>query len=108
MSAERKTSAGTPADNPFSLIPGASAGAGEPLRSWRLPLINGIAAAAVIGAIGFRLWEANLPPNVANEEVNVKQLSDGGLTFTIPVNSPKDRTPGITADLRIELRTWNN
>jgi len=69
VSAERKTSAGTPADNPFGLIPGAWAGAGRPLRSWRLPLVNGVAAAAVITAVGYRLWEANLPPNVAHEEL---------------------------------------
>ena len=28
--------------------------------SWQLPTINGIAAAALIAAVGFRLWEAHL------------------------------------------------
>jgi hypothetical protein len=47
-------------------------------------------------------------PNVADKEVDIKQLEGSGLTFTIPVNSPKDRTPGMTADLRIEFRSWND
>jgi hypothetical protein len=46
-------------------------------------------------------------PNVANKKTDVQQLDDGGLTFAIPVNSPKNKVPGITADLRIELRNWN-
>lgn len=47
-------------------------------------------------------------PNVAKEKADVVELNGGGLNFTIPVNSPKGRTPGITANLRIEFRTWNN
>ena len=44
VSAERNQSAGESAGNPFSLISGAWPGA-EPLRSWRLAIVNGIAAA---------------------------------------------------------------
>ncbi|HEX7263735.1 MAG TPA: PAS domain S-box protein [Candidatus Dormibacteraeota bacterium] len=59
---------GVPAGNPFSLIPGAWGGA-DPLRSWRLAAINAIGAAAIIGAIGFRVWTANLPSDAANREL---------------------------------------
>ncbi len=68
MAAEGSPSAGKPAGNPFSLIPGAWAGA-DTLRSWRLALINGIGAAAIIGALAFRLWEAHLPPAAAQQEL---------------------------------------
>jgi len=47
-------------------------------------------------------------PNVASMDADVEELNGGGLVFTIPVNSPKGRTPGITAALRIELRRWND
>ena len=39
------------------------------MRSWRLPLVNAVAAAAIIGAVGFRLWEARLPAPVVQEEL---------------------------------------
>ena len=80
MSAEENTSADKPADSPFTLIPGAWAGASQTLRSWPLPVINAIAAAAVIGAIGFRLWEANLPSDVAVKEL---LLFGAGVIFAI-------------------------
>jgi diguanylate cyclase (GGDEF)-like protein/PAS domain S-box-containing protein len=67
VSAERSPSAGEPADNPFSLIPGVAA-AGDPLRSWRLATVNGIAAAAIIGAVAFRLYEAHIPAYAAQQE----------------------------------------
>jgi diguanylate cyclase (GGDEF)-like protein/PAS domain S-box-containing protein len=38
------------------------------LSSWRLPLINGLAAAVIIGAVAVRLWEAHLPRAVLQEE----------------------------------------
>ena len=68
MSAERSQSAGKPAGNPFSLTPGAAAGL-DPLRSWRLAIINGIAAAAIIAAVGFRLYEAHLPGYAVQQEL---------------------------------------
>jgi len=67
VSAERSSSAGSPAD-PSDLISGAWTGQ-DPLRSWRLAFINGIAAAAIIAAIGFRLYEAHLPPDAAHQEM---------------------------------------
>jgi diguanylate cyclase (GGDEF)-like protein/PAS domain S-box-containing protein len=41
------------------------------LASWRLPVINGLAVLAIIGAIAYRLWEANLPTNVIRIEAVV-------------------------------------
>ena len=38
--------------------------------SWRLPLANGIAAAAIIGAVALRLYQANLPRYAAVEEIS--------------------------------------
>ncbi len=69
MSAERILSAGKPADNPFGLISGAATGSSRPVQSWRLLVINGIAAAAIIGAVGFRIWEAHLPATAVQQEL---------------------------------------
>ena len=80
MSADASQSAGKPADNPFGLTPGAWAGAGRPLTTWRLPLINGVAAAAIIGAVGFRLWEAHLPQYAVQEEL---VLIGAGVVFAV-------------------------
>jgi len=68
VSAERNLSAGKPADNPFSLIPGAWAGR-DPLKSWRLAAINGIGAAAIIAAVAFRLSRAQMPSYAVQQEV---------------------------------------
>jgi diguanylate cyclase (GGDEF)-like protein/PAS domain S-box-containing protein len=38
-------------------------------RGWNLPVLNGIAAGAVIAGIAYRIGEANLPPDVLREEV---------------------------------------
>lgn len=46
-------------------------------------------------------------PNVAAQQASAGQLDDGGLTFSIPINSPSGHRPGISAVLRIELRKWN-
>ena len=80
MSTDASQSAGKPADNPFGLTPGAWAGAGQPLKTWRLPTINAIAAAAIIGAVGFRLWEAHLPAYAVQEEF---VLMAAGLVFAV-------------------------
>ncbi|MES2563767.1 MAG: hypothetical protein V4637_13705 [Pseudomonadota bacterium] len=44
-------------------------------------------------------------PNVANKKADVTELSGGGLTFSIPVNSKKGH-PSLTGNLRIELKRW--
>ena len=77
MSAERNQSAGKPAGNPFSLISGAWPGV-QPLRSWRLAVVNGIAAAAIIGAVAFRIWEAHLPSYAVQREL---VLIGAGIVF---------------------------
>ena len=56
-----------------SLFGAPPAGPGEPRRpafltSWRLPLINSLAAGVIIGAVALRLWEAHLPRVVLQEE----------------------------------------
>ena len=38
------------------------------LSSWRLPFINSLAAAVIIGSVAVRLWEAQLPRVVLQEE----------------------------------------
>ena len=48
--------------------------------SWRLPLINGIAAAAIIGAVALRLYEANLPRYAAIEEIS---LVGAGIAYAV-------------------------
>jgi diguanylate cyclase (GGDEF)-like protein/PAS domain S-box-containing protein len=54
---------------------GAAAWAGDghmrSLSSWRLPLIRTFAAAVIILAVAYRVWEAHLPADVLQEEVLV-------------------------------------
>jgi diguanylate cyclase (GGDEF)-like protein/PAS domain S-box-containing protein len=49
-------------------------------RSWRLVVVNTVAAAAIIGAVSFRIWEANLPPSIRVEEL---ALFGVGIAFGI-------------------------
>ncbi len=97
MSAERNQSAGKPAGNPFSLISGAWPGA-EPLRSWRLAIVNGIAAAAIILAVAFRLWEAHLPAYAVQQEL---VLIGAGLVFAVIAIGV--RASRLASNLRIQL-----
>jgi len=97
VSAERNQPAGTPAGNPFGLISGAWPGA-EPLRSWRLAIVNGIAAAAIIAAVAFRLWEAHLPSFAVQEEL---VLIGAGVVFAAIAISV--RVSRYAANLRIQL-----
>jgi diguanylate cyclase (GGDEF)-like protein/PAS domain S-box-containing protein len=46
----------------------ASVGLPKPTRPWDLPVVNGLAVAAVIAGVAFRLWTARLPADVAREE----------------------------------------
>jgi len=77
VSTDRNPPAGKPAGNPFNLTPGVRAGES---RSWQLPIINGFAAAAIIGAIGFRLWEAHLPSYAGQQEL---VLIGSGVVFAV-------------------------
>ncbi|HYL07542.1 MAG TPA: PAS domain S-box protein, partial [Candidatus Udaeobacter sp.] len=47
----------------------ASSAVGRPGRGWTLPLINGLAVGAIIGAVGYRIFEAGLPPDVVQKEI---------------------------------------
>ena len=63
----------------LSLSPGAAAdplfgaawaavGLPRPARRWTLPLVNGLAVAAVLGGVTYRLWQAHLPQDILREE----------------------------------------
>jgi diguanylate cyclase (GGDEF)-like protein/PAS domain S-box-containing protein len=61
------------AAGPDSLFGVASAGSPDQrptgfLSSWGFPLINGIAAAVIIGAVAVRLWEAHMPTVILQDE----------------------------------------
>ncbi|HSS61182.1 MAG TPA: PAS domain S-box protein, partial [Candidatus Limnocylindrales bacterium] len=46
----------------------AAIGLPRPTRPWTLPLVNGVAVAAVIGAVAYRIWEAHPPADVLRQE----------------------------------------
>src|SRR5256885_3102702 len=46
----------------------AAIGLPGPTRPWTLPLVNGVAVAAIIGAVAYRIWEAHPPAEVLREE----------------------------------------
>ncbi|TMD97082.1 MAG: PAS domain S-box protein [Chloroflexi bacterium] len=46
----------------------AAVGLPRPARRWTLPLVNGLAVAAVIGGVTYRLWQAHLPQDILREE----------------------------------------
>jgi len=58
------------ADSLFSVASAATVEHRRPplLAFWRYPLITSVAAAVIIGAVALRLWEANLPKVVLQEE----------------------------------------
>ena len=41
---------------------------GRRAQPWNVPLVNGAAAVALIAGVGLRLWQANLPPAVLQQE----------------------------------------
>src|SRR5256884_344579 len=57
-----------PATDPVFGAAWAAAGLPQASGSWNLPLINAIAAAAVIAGVAYRIWEANLPAAVLRQE----------------------------------------
>jgi diguanylate cyclase (GGDEF)-like protein/PAS domain S-box-containing protein len=58
----------------------AAAGAPRQARGWNLPLVNGIAVAAIIGAVAYRIWAANPPAGVLRAEA---LLIGVGLVFAV-------------------------
>ena len=64
---------------------GVAAWAGGPpsrgVRTWRLPLIRTFAAAVIVVAVAYRVWEANLPRDVLQGEGVV--IGAGILTMLI-------------------------
>ena len=57
-----------PAADPLFGAAWAAAGLPQASRPWNLPVINAIAAAAVIAGVAYRIWEANLPATVLRQE----------------------------------------
>ncbi|TMC82436.1 MAG: PAS domain S-box protein [Chloroflexi bacterium] len=57
-----------PAADPLFGAAWAAIGLPRPTRPWTLPLVNGIAVAAIIGAVAYRIWEAHPPAEVLREE----------------------------------------
>ena len=97
MATDGPPPAGKPAGNPFSLTPGTWAGVST-RGSWHLPLINGVAAAAIIAAIGFRLWEAHLPPYAVNQEFILIGLGVVFAAVAVAVRASR-----FSADVRIQV-----
>jgi len=97
VSTDGTPSAGKTAGIPFSLTPGGSVAA--PTRgSWQLPTINGIAAAALIAAVGFRLWEAHLPSYAVKQEF---VLIGAGVVFAVIAVGV--RASRFAASLKVQL-----
>jgi diguanylate cyclase (GGDEF)-like protein/PAS domain S-box-containing protein len=57
-----------PSADPLFGAAWAAAGVPRPARRWTLPLVNGIAVAAVIAGVAYRIWQAHLPAHVLQEE----------------------------------------
>ena len=71
---------GTPAADPIFGTAWADISAPRRLGSGRLPLINGLAAAAIVTAVVVRIWQAHLPPDALNEEL---LLIAAGVVFAV-------------------------
>ncbi len=59
---------GNPAADPLFGAAWADVGPPRLLGSGKLPLINGVAAAAIVGAVAFRIWQAHLPSYALYQE----------------------------------------
>jgi diguanylate cyclase (GGDEF)-like protein/PAS domain S-box-containing protein len=57
-----------PAADPLFGAAWAAIGLPRPSRPWTLPLVNGVAVAAVIAAVAYRIWEAHPPADVLRQE----------------------------------------
>src|SRR2546425_2679576 len=66
-----------PAADPLFGAAWAAAGLPQASRPWNLPVINAIAAAAVIAGGAYRIWEANLPATVLRPEAVLIPLGVG-------------------------------
>ena len=47
---------------------GAALASSRPPTPWNLPLVTGLAVAAIIAAVGWRIWQANPPADVLRQE----------------------------------------
>lgn len=71
-----------------------------------LIIVEAIPNSNALGGWELKYGYQSETPNVASRRADVKTLEGGGLTFSIPVNSKGGRNPSITADLRVELKSW--
>ncbi|HXN91213.1 MAG TPA: PAS domain S-box protein [Candidatus Sulfotelmatobacter sp.] len=62
------TASPAPSADPLFGAAWAAVGFPRPSRPWTTPLINGVAVAAIIGGLAYRLWEAHLPADVLRQE----------------------------------------
>ena len=67
MAKQLNASLGPTADPLFGAA-WAAAGVARPARRWTLPIVNGIAVAAIIAAVAYRIWEAHPPADVLQQE----------------------------------------
>ena len=58
----------SPAADPLFGAAWAAIGLPRPTRPWTIPVVNGVAVAAIISAIAYRIWEAHPPADVLREE----------------------------------------
>ncbi len=58
-----------PAADPLFGAAWAAVGLPRPSRPWNLPVVNGLAVAAIIGGVAYRLWLAHLPDDVLRVEM---------------------------------------
>src|SRR5947199_10387845 len=57
-----------PSADPLFGTAWAAVGVPRPARPWSLPVLNGVAAGAVIMGVAYRIWEAHLPSDVLRVE----------------------------------------
>src|SRR2546429_7364521 len=72
-----------PAADPLFGAAWAAIGLARPSRPWTLPLVNGVAVAAVIGAVAYRIWEASPPAGVVRQEAILIGIGVGFAAFAV-------------------------
>ncbi len=87
-----------PAADPLFGAAWAAVGLPRSSRPWTLPLVNGVAIAAIIGAVAYRIWEAHPPAYVLRQEAT---LIGVGVVFAALAIWVKARPMG--SSLRVQL-----
>ncbi len=87
-----------PAADPLFGAAWAAVGLPRSSRPWTLPLVNGVAIAAIIAAVAYRIWEAHPPAYVLRQEAT---LIGVGVVFAALAIWVKVRPMG--SSLRVQL-----